>query len=503
MGSREAKLGVGVFLASLAVLLVRFLVPRPVGLADNGDGGRLLCQLGGNDLDRPLETFVRFLYQPAQPCATDYMSSQLWLDRFASRLGHLLGSTATLNVLIVGLLSCLLAAAGVSLIVFGLWLSRWHKVIASAALLLLVADSAFFGYFASVLSEFTGFLGLLLLVAGLLLMRREGRLHYVGAVVTLVGAVIGINAKVQTLLILPVLFLALFFVGRTGRRGVARWAMPVVVLVAATGSTALFQAKDDAGTGFREMNMYHAIFHSIVDGKHDSRRDLADIGLPASFAKYADSTWWTPVRATQDPAYPQYEHLISRRNVAHYYLTHPLRTTEILQQAGTDLLTARPDYLGSFGERSGLPPRTKEYRVPVLSGLTALIAPLGLLALIPWWLLLAAVGLRSLLQRRTGRRTSGRWAVGRWAAGRRHPELGLVVTFLVLNAVGQFVIAALGEGVEGVKHQTIALFCTLLATLLASLILLPRNDFAGPESAETAAARRQEPAADSAPETVR
>lgn len=506
MGVREVKWGLGIAAGSLAVLLTRFLVPSPIGLADNGDGIRLLCNLDGLDNPRPLETYVRFAYWPAPRCVDGYRSSQLWLDRVAQALGHALGGSAALDLIVLGVLSCVLAAIAVAVLVLALPLRPWHRAPAAVAVLLVVADSAFFGYFASVFSEFAAFLGLLLMVGGLLLMRRAGRTYYAGGVVTLAGAVLGINAKAQTLLILPVLLLALCFTAkptqptepaepgrpaepaRPGRRRLAAWLLPAVVAVGAVTATATAEVATDTSGGLREMNMYHAIFHSIADGAHDTGRDLADLGLPPSFVVYAGSTWWTPVRATQDPAYPRYEALISRRNVAHYYLTHPVRTAQILQQAGTDLLTARPDYLASFGERSGLPPRTKEYRVPVISGLTGWLAPLGLFVLIPWWLLLGGAGLRAV----RGRSARGRVARGRSTRGgvSRHPELGLVVCFLVLTAVTQFGTAALGEGIEGVKHQTIALFCTVLASVLGALMLLPRADF----PAAPAVADRGEPA---------
>src|SRR5207248_5740411 len=106
MRYRELRFGSGVFTASLAVLLVRFLVPRPIGMADNGDGWRLLCQLGGRQLNRPSEGWVRFSYGPAPACKSDYISSQSWLDLAANKLGILLGSHAVLNLVVLGVLTC-------------------------------------------------------------------------------------------------------------------------------------------------------------------------------------------------------------------------------------------------------------------------------------------------------------------------------------------------------------------------------------------------------------
>jgi hypothetical protein len=80
----------------------------------------------------------------------------------------------------------------------------------------------------------------------------------------------------------------------------------------------------------------------------------------------------------------------------------------------------------------------------VVSWLTGLIAPLGLFALVPLWLLVLA---RAWSQRRTA--------------------LGVVLAFLFTVSATQFGMAALGDGIEGVKHQSVALFTLLLALVLA------------------------------------
>ncbi len=459
MRPRELRFGLGVFTVSLGVLLLRFLVPRPIGMADNGDGWRLLCQVGGRMLDRPSELYVRFSYAPAPACRSQYISSQSWLDQAASKLGTLLGSSSALNLLVLGGITVVLIAFGVTAVALGLDLSRRYRIIAAALVLLVVADSAFFGYAASVLSEGAGFFGILLTVGGMLLMHRTGAWRYTGAVVTVLGAMIGINAKSQTLLLIPVFVLAMLFIRPAHLRGLRRWLLPLGVLVVVGTGTALVQSEGDpANAEYREANMYHVVFDGIVDGRHDTKADLAALGLPPEFEKYVGTGWWSPNAAWRFPAeYGPYRDQISRRNVAHYYLTHPGRVLEMLQKAATETLTARPERLGSFGEHAGQPPMAKEYRVPVLSGLSALLAPLGLFALVPIWLLIAWAGARAF----------------RWRSGRR--EIGVVVLFLLLFAIGQFGLSGLGEGIEGVKHQLLTLFPTLLAAMFAVISLLPRK----------------------------
>lgn len=455
---REIRLTLGVFFAALGVLLVRFLVPRPIGMADNGDGWRILCQLGAKELDRPSEFYVRFSYGPAPACNSDYISSQSWIDKIASEIGRLLGASSILNLLVLGVLGCLLVAGGIAAIVAGLRLSVRDSFIATAALLLVAADSAFFGYFASVLSEGAAFLGMLVLAGGLLLMHRTGPWRYAGAVVTVLGAMIGINAKSQTLLLIPLFVLALLFVRPAGSRGLARWAMPLAVLAVVGTGTALVQgAGDSANAEYREANMYHVVFNAIVDGKHDTNGDLAALGLPPEFAKYIGTGWWSANAAWRSPEYAQYRDKISRRNVAQYYVSHPGRVVEILHKSAQETLTARVPNLGSFGEHAGQAPLAKEYRIPVLSTVSGWLAPLGLFALLPIWLLIAWGGIRAF-RKRSGRR-----------------DIGIVVLMFLLFAMGQFLVSGLAEGIENVKHQQLTIFPTLLAAAFVAISFLPRR----------------------------
>ena len=454
----DAALGIGVFGAAFTLFVVRFLVPRPIAMSNNGDGLRVLCGAGITWHGGP-EPFIHLAYSAppgAPPCQPTYLLTQSWLADLAVRLAGVFGFHATLSLVVLGLLSSVIAAAAIAAIVLGLPYRRRARLAVAAGLLLVVADSAFFGYFAAVLGEGAAFLGLLLIAGGLVLTVREGRWSYVGMAVTLAGGVLTVNAKVQTLTILPILVLAILLVRPGTLRGARRWAAAVLV-IGALGAVTLYaqQSVEPAvapdgtlaelpGDDSREINMVNTIFLNIVDGEHDTQADLAALGLPPSFAQYAGNGWWHPHPVRIDPLYPRYRDRMDRANVIAYFASHPGRTLEVLDRAATDQLTARPDYLGSFDQSAGFAPHAQEYRVPVVSSLTGLIAPLGLFALVPLWLLVLA---RAWWRRRTA--------------------LGVVLAFLVTVSVTQFGLAALGDGIEGIKHQSVALFTLLLALVLA------------------------------------
>lgn len=446
------------FAGSLALFLCRFLIPRPVGASNNGDGKRVLCGMGIPWTAGPSD-YAKFSYfKPASGCDTDYFMVQSLGARIASWIGHdVLGDDASLNLVVLGIGSSIIAAAAIAFVVLGLPLSIRYRLIIAGALLLVLADSAFFGYFASVLGEGPAFLGIVLMIGGMLLMSRAGKWRYAGIAITIIGGLIGVNAKVQTLTILPLLLIALLFIRPPKGTGLRRWAGPLVVGIVVTGGTVLVQQplrQGMPGEDSAEINAFNVIFMSIVDGEHNTRADLAALGLPASFAQYAHNGWWHPNPARTDPLYPRYQDQITRANVAQYYLKHPLRTLEVLQHAASDLLRARPHYLTSFDKGSGYPPDAQEYRVPVVSLLTLQLVPLGLFLIVPLWIATFVAGLR-----------------------RKHgnPAMRVVVPFLLAIAISQFLIAGLGDGIENIKHQVIALFSTLIAVVMAVANLLPRD----------------------------
>jgi hypothetical protein len=472
----EALLGTGVFGVAFTLFVVRFLVPRPIAMSNNGDGARVLCGAGLTWRGGP-EPFIHLTYTAAPgaaPCRPTYLLTQSWLASLASRIGELAGLDVTLSLVVLGLLGSTIAAAAVTAIVLGLPYRRRSRMAVAAGLLLVVGDSAIFGYFAAVLGEGAAFLGLLLAAGGLLLTGREGRWSHAGMAVTLVGGVLAVNAKVQTLTILPILAAAVLLVRPGTLRGARRWVAAALVIGALGAVTLVAQQSvepavapdgtvaERPGDDSREINMFNSIFLNIVDGRHDTRADLAELGLPPSFAQYAGNGWWHPHPARIDPLYPRYRELMSRHNVVAYFASHPGRTLGVLDRAATDQLTARPGYLGSFDQSAGFAPHAQEYRLPVVSWLTGLIAPLGLFALVPLWLLVLA---------------SAWW--------RRRSALGVVLAFLFTVSVTQFGTAALGDGIEGVKHQSVALFTLLVALVLA----VPVRDRNGAPAGERAGVR--------------
>ena len=124
-GLLRARNWLAIFTTSLALFLLRFLVPTPVAQADNRDGPRLLCGLGLAPVTDGHPLFFRyayFEYVSRAFCAgrVPYPSSELVALEIGRLLTPVFGLRGELNMIAVGVLWCALASVGIASLVTGL-----------------------------------------------------------------------------------------------------------------------------------------------------------------------------------------------------------------------------------------------------------------------------------------------------------------------------------------------------------------------------------------------
>jgi len=116
---RSAGLRLSIFAVSLGLFIVRFLVPTPVGQADNHDGPRVMCDLGVWAVTHGSPQWFRYAYFEFAPqaaaCAQAgrYPSSQLVPLELARILTWVLGLPGTVNLIALGLLTCVIVSFGI------------------------------------------------------------------------------------------------------------------------------------------------------------------------------------------------------------------------------------------------------------------------------------------------------------------------------------------------------------------------------------------------------
>jgi hypothetical protein len=469
-----------IFAGSLALFLLRFLVPSPVGLADDGDGPRIMCGLGvgpvtGGHVRYDAYAYFRYALSPtACAHASVYQTSEHLLLVAARWLTPVLGLSGQVNLIALGVLMCALASLGIAAVSCALATSLRGRLAVAGLLWLVMADGAFFDNYAGPYSEGATLIGLLLIVAGLAYLGR-GRLGTAaGLILAGSGGYLAILSKEQYLtFIAPVcLGLVLAAVARDGRRGISRFftgKMAATLIVAGLlAVAAIAYAQQDAASPYTRLlhqeQVVDVIFSDIVNqpgGGHADQSALRALGLPATWSGYAGDTFWSKHSVYDNRLYSRYSAKLTDSNLAHFLLTHPIQAVKIAQHSAAAALQLKVTSLGNYPPGSGLPPGTLENRVGIISSVVGVIpSQLGLFWLIPLWS--AMIGLAVITLRRPRR--------VRW-----HHDASVAALCLTGCAIAAFIPAAFFAGVETTRHMLGMNMATALAfavsvTLLGSLL---------------------------------
>ncbi|MEZ0165578.1 hypothetical protein AB2L27_12520 [Kineococcus sp. LSe6-4] len=286
-----------------SLFALRMLGGGLIGMSDQGDGHRLLCQLGlrqGNGYDTSTRDWFHPLWYDhtwyGEDCGAvgePYRSTQLVVAWVATRLTHALTGLDGLDLRFVALLSSVLVGALIAAIAV-LAARRWvTRVLLAGALFVTTADGAFAGYFASASSEPGSFTGLLALTAAVLALLRTPRVrvHHLLLVTAATALLIGAKTQNATVLaaVVPLLLLRPLASRRPGAAPGSSGSqllrrLPALGLAVAlvAGSGAYLHAQPDR---FTTQNDYAAVFIEMLPHSPDPVGDLRALDLPVAMAE--------------------------------------------------------------------------------------------------------------------------------------------------------------------------------------------------------------------------
>ena len=486
----SARLGVPVFAVSLALFLVRFLLPGPVGQADNRDGPRLMCNMGLGPAN-PVKHHRYFAYayfdyvrSPAA-CAGRhlYLSAELVPLQLAKVLTQAFGLPGTLNLIALGVIFCVVASAGIAFLAVGLRMRPWAQLLVAGAVWVIAADSAFFDVFASPFSEPAALVGLLLVAAGVLYLGRSWRATVLGLVLAGGGGFLAIFSKEQYLILAAPICLTLILASadRNRGRGLSRFltrqtaaatAVAAILALLAVGYLR-WDYTSRYGARLHQIQAVDMIFTDIVTNRTNAPAGLRALGLPASWAKYAGHYYWDTGSVRSDPLYGRYAAKLGAGNIAHYLLTHPGATIGIGQKAADFAQAYRVHALGDYPPSAGHPAGTYESRVIVVTWLMNQLPRAGLLLYLPLWAAMTVAGILALRRRR-----DKPW----------HRDGAALVLCMVACAVAAFIPPAFFAGISTTRHMVGTNLATALAFVVAAALT-------GSMISQAVTARRYRPAA--------
>jgi hypothetical protein len=469
-------LWLSVFSVSQALFLIRFLIPTPVGRADNRDGPRLMCgALGLKPVVphgySPYYGYAYFQYVPGHCGRSPYVTSELAPLILARVLTPVLALRGTLSLVALGVIMCVIASVAIASLATGLRIRPWAQVLVAAAIWLIVADSAFFDVFASPYSEPAAIVGLLLVAAGLLYLGRDRRASLRGLALAGTGGFLTVLAKEQYVFLAVPICLTLILastrrddgpgLSRLRTRQVATAAAVAGVLAVTAAAYQVWNAHSPYGIRTQPMRAVDTIFEHIVSpGDKTKAADLRALGLPTSWSKYAGTFYWGPRSVRTNPLYHRYEPKLTDSHLALYFLSHPGRAISVGNQAATEGLRVRVTYIGDYSLQAGRPLGAVDSRELAFTWLAQrLPPPFGLLWLVLLWLTTASVALIALRRRRMP-----------W-----HRDGAVVVLCMTGCAVMAFIPPAYFDGIESARHMAVMSLCLALAfsmtvALAASMI---------------------------------
>ena len=461
--ARGTAARVPVIAGVLAVLLMaaRLLLPVPVGMANNGDAVRLMCQIGANSHSPPWQTselfFARFWYPflrpEAGPPCLHYPTTQvlqMWLTAWVHQ--HVLGLPGVIDMRELIVEYCVLA--GVVMAIAARLLAALRpavRILILIMLFLVLSEATFADYAASPFTETAALYGMLVFAIAGVAVAARARGYRAAYLVAWASAVLAVGAKTETTtLALPLaLFLGSHRFPADGGRGWSGGRLIPGLCVLSLAMTVYWSVSREPLNDVRA-NSGNELTMTIMPMVPDPGAVAAGLGLPRAFGRYSGTIWWSAHPIENDPAYSRYAGRFTQANLAHYLIGHPGLTARIFASGADPYLIFRNSNLGSYPIDSGHAPRSQECRDCLLMDVSRAMRWTGLSGVLAYWI--ACLAGAGLLLRRS-----------RW--GDRERGFGLVALVLIGCTVIQYVTAVYGEGNEVIKHMVIALFTASIAPI--------------------------------------
>ncbi|GAA2030282.1 hypothetical protein GCM10009839_32480 [Catenulispora yoronensis] len=479
-------------LAWTLLILLRLFVGGMVGLADNYDGHRLMCQLGVAPEPIPdgqsLWAFAAPRYDAytwyGEACSAGgtgqpYLTTAvipLWIAKVLTTAfgAPLFGPHDVLDLRVLGVVYAALVGVALGWCVRELPGSVWVRVVVASGIGVVASDSAIAPDFISPLSDPAGVIGLLFVVPALLRLLRVETVRWREIAAMVAVALWTVGAKTQMVSVLVAVVPALLMrptaipaaVERLVRGAGGRWAKPVSAICARALGAAACLVLVMFAVGFQmtqprwlnEIVLYNGVFQEILGHSDDVPGDLRALGLSPTLASAAGATIVSSDSAATLPAYSDFLDHASFDSELRFYATHPTRLIGVADRGLIGLSKARPPYLGTYPAGSGHQPYAKECRVCVAEAAFTMAEPFRWIVFPALWLGSIAVGMYVAVR---GRRCGAALSTG------------YVLMTASLASAAQFWIVMFSEGDSDVaKHMVFTVFgiCLLGPLLLAALV---------------------------------
>lgn len=387
-----------------ACVSFQLFVPPSIGLANNGDFGKMISRfsLGPASLDTSEEYryfTARWVYNQSFQWVSDDRSSEL-IPISAAVLTGWWFSSYTFDIRILGAIHALLWITCFAAFLRLLRpLAGWRRYAVAIAALFICSDVSYVAYCNSFYTDAAAFLSLAwAAVLWLHFISRER--PSAGLFVTfVVAAALCVSSKSQHI------FMAIFLSALAVMAAILfdrRWRTAALgfsmLILLAAGVT--FEVMPESEIGARQ---YAVIFLSILHKSPDPLNDLRELGLGPEYLRNVD--YW-PERLSDDPLTntewrAAFVTRVNYGQIAKFYLRHPWRALVIVYRALKGKARLYRPNLGNYEQQYGLPPGTQTNSFGWWSALRSALFRIAPWHIIAWYVGILGIGIRLIIRRST------------------------------------------------------------------------------------------------------
>lgn len=339
-----------------AIVCFQLFVPPTIGVANNGDYGKMIGRfslgpMGVNNEDEQLFYEERWRYDPKYHWVSDNYSSELiWIAAAVgmSRLfSHEVFDVRTLGAIHALLWTGCFAAA---LPLFRR-LPGWTRYAIPLLALWIFTDVSYVAYLNSLHTDTSAFIFLCWSVVIALYIAARAWQGWWPYSALLLATLLFTTAKPQHS-VLGVLWCIVVYAVAPNWPGrlLALILIPVAVVLTLSGVP-----KEE-----RQLEMFNAIFTKLLPRSKNADNDLRALGLPPEMKSWIGSYGDQPENnPMQNPQVLAVLTLAAHRKLALFYVAHPIRALEIVSaDLGWPAHRRRPPFLGNYQRKDGFAPRT-------------------------------------------------------------------------------------------------------------------------------------------------
>jgi hypothetical protein len=440
------------------ILTWKLLLPGFIGMASNGDFGKIIGPLCMDGVDHSADNFIFFqadYVRGQQYCfPAPYFSSETALAWIASSVERIFRDPVHFDIRWLGVIHTLLFLGFYSALLLLLRrFSTGQRIIASLVALWIFADIGTIAYLNSFFTDTPAMLGALtaVVLALHLAVNDEPRLPTLALFGLAALLFVGSKAQHGLLSVVPVVFLCwLVWRARTLHH---RLAIAVVALIVLGTSVWMVLGTPRSYIAQARFNLifFYTLPHSNAPG-----HDLTELGLGPGDARYSGLTAFSKTTPLNEEAWRNaFVARTSYARVLRFDLRHPFRA---LAKLDSDLRNEAPRrrvvYLSNYRRECGKPPGARDPQLGSWSALRALLFRLWPPHIIAWLALACCAA--PLLARRLSLPFGKALA---WA-----------ISITALLAIAEFFSVSLADAIETDRHLMLFHVFTDLTIFLAVLL---------------------------------